>query len=81
MYSYNDFIAVTDKAKELALKYRDKYEELYSKHSDEYHTEYRSGRTIHNLKESVRPDLMSVHKDMCFSDLSRTWRVKKTENV
>ena len=77
MYSYSDFIAVTDKAKELALKYRDKYEELFSKHSDEYHTKYRSGRTIHNLRESIRPDLMSVHKDMCFFDLSRTWRVKK----
>lgn len=30
MYSYSDFIAVTEKAKELALKYRDKYEELFS---------------------------------------------------
>jgi hypothetical protein len=77
MYSYSEFIAVTDKAKELALKYKDMYDELYSKHSDEYHTKYRSGRTIHNLEESIRPDLMSIHRDMCFFDFSRTWRVKK----
>jgi hypothetical protein len=81
MYSYSEFIAVTEKAKELALKYKDRYAELCSEHPNEYHTKYRSGRTIHNLKESVRLDLMSVHKDMCFSDLSRTGRVKKTENV
>ena len=77
MYSYSDFIAVADKARESALKYINRYEELCSGCSDEHLTEYRSGRTIHNLRESIRPDLMSVHKDMCFFDLSRTWRVKK----
>lgn len=77
MYSYNDFIAVANKAKELALKYISRYEELYSKCSNEYLTPYRSGRTIHNLKESIRPDLMSLHKDMRFFDFSSTWRIKK----
>ena len=77
MYSYNKLISVINIAKELIYKYVTQYDLLLSKVEIQNQEKYYSRRTIHNLKESIRPDLASINYNMIFFDFSNSWRKKK----
>lgn len=76
-YSQNEFVEILEKAKDLAVRYSDSYTRLLHDMDNASQNSYRTRRTIHNLKESIRPDLTSVNINMRFFDNSSTWRNKK----
>ena len=76
-YSQSEFVEILEKAKDLAVRYKDSYESLLNAPGSVSVSKYRCTRTIHNLKETIRPDLMSANRDMLFFDNSLTWQTKK----
>lgn len=77
MYSYNKLLGIIDKAKDLIYKYKNQYDRLSNKMEIQIQDKYYSKRTIHNIKESIRPDLVSINYNMIFFDFSNSWRKKK----
>lgn len=77
MYTYAEFAAIVKNARELESEYKDRYDSFLTGPGIAKQIKYSSRRTVHDLKECPRPDLMSLDRDMCFFDNSISWRTKK----
>lgn len=81
MFTYYEFNRIVLETEQIIKEYKYKYDELLLKSQQSYEEESiiieGSSRTIHNLKENIRPDFMMLNSAMNFFDFSPFWRKKE----